>query len=104
MTRRQDDPTAVAQEIIDLIGGDTGLSRLRAAKVEALSDGLIFFTMTNGMTPEGVVFVRKVGPDHYRLYVVTLGKWVESRGADRVTGEGLRATLWKLIGKHEPTF
>jgi hypothetical protein len=103
MTRRQDDPTAVAQEIIDLIGGATGLSRLRAARVEALSDGVIFNLMTDSMTTEGIVVIRKVGKA-YRVYVAMLSKWIEARCAEGVEASDVRSILWKLIGKHEPAF
>jgi hypothetical protein len=102
MTRRKDDPTAVAQEIIDLIGSDSGLSKLRAARVEALSDGLIFNLM-NDVTTEGIVVIRKV-KDTYRVYVVTLGRWMEARCTEGVAAPDVRRVLWKLIGKHEPQF
>jgi len=103
MTRRQDDPTAVAQEIIDRIGSDSGLSKLRAARIEALPDGVIFNLMTDSMTTEGIVVIRKV-KDTYRVYVVTLGKWMEARSNEGVKPEDLRQVLWKLIGKTEPAF
>lgn len=102
MTRRQDDPTAVAQEILDLIGSDSGLSKLRAARIEALPDGVIFNLM-NEITTEGIVVIRKV-KDVYRVYVVTLGKWMEARCTEGVAAPDVRAVLWKLIGKHEPAF
>jgi hypothetical protein len=104
MTRRKDDPTAVAQEIIDLIGGDTGLSRLRAARVEALSDGVIFNLMTDSMTTEGIVVIRKVGAHTFRVYVAQLTKWIEARSSDGVRPEHVKLVLWRLIGKKEPTF
>lgn len=103
MTRNRSDSTEIAQGIIDLIGGDTGLSRLRAARIEALSDGLVFNLMADSMTTEGIVVIRKV-PKGYRLYVVQLGGWVEARGLDEVKPEDVKAQLWKLIGKKEPTF
>lgn len=103
MTRNQGDSTEIAQGIIDLIGGDSGLSRLRAARIEALPDGLIFNLMTDSMTTDGIVVIRKVARG-YRLYVVQLGKWVEARGLDGVQAEEVRDQLWKLIGKHEPAF
>jgi hypothetical protein len=102
MTRRQGDPTAIAQEIIDRIGSDSGLSKLRAARIEALPDGVIFNLM-NEHTTEGIVVIRKV-KDAYRVYVVTLGKWMEARGNEGVKPEDLRQVLWKLIGKTEPAF
>lgn len=102
MARNQRDSTEIAQGIIDLIGGDTGLSRLRAARIEALPDGLIFNIMGE-MTTEGIVVIRKVG-DTYRLYLMELGKWVQARGLDDVKPEDVRPQLWKLIGKHEPAF
>ena len=52
---------------------------------------------------EGIVVIRKV-PKGYRLYVVQLGGWVEARGLDEVKPEDVKAQLWKLIGKKEPTF
>ena len=103
MTRKGSDPTGIAQEIIDLIGGDSILSKLRAARIEALSDGLIFNLMTEGMTTEGIVVIRKAGAA-YRVYVVTLSKWMEARCTEGVAPEDVRRVLWKLIGKHEPAF
>ena len=103
MARKQGDSTETAQGIIELIGGDKGLSRLRAARVEALPDGLIFNVMADNMTTEGIVVIRKVG-EVYRLYWMQLGKWVEARGLDGLQAGDVRPQLWKLIGKHEPAF
>ena len=103
MARNQGDSTEVAQGILELIGGDTGLSRLRAARVEALPDGIIFNLM-DGYTLTGVVVIRKIGIGSYRVYVATLGKLVEARGTDGVKPEDVREVLWKLIGKKEPAF
>ena len=103
MTRKQGDSTEIAQGIIDLIGGDSGLSRLRAARIEALSDGLIFNLMTDSMTTEGIVVIRKV-KESYRVYVVQLNRWIEARCTEGVAPQDVRSVLWKLIGKHEPAF
>lgn len=103
MARSNGGSTEVAQRILELIGGDTGLSRLRAARVEALPDGLIFNLM-DGYTLSGVVVIRKVGIGSYRVYVATLGKWLEARGADGVGPDDVRQVLWQLIGKKEPAF
>ena len=103
MARINGDSTEIAQGIIELIGGDGGLSRLRAARVEALPDGLIFNLMTDSMTTEGIVVIRKVGAA-YRVYVVSLNKWIEARCTEGVAPHDVRSVLWKLIGKHEPAF
>lgn len=103
MTRNNGDSTEIAQGILELIGGDTGLSRLRAARVEALPDGIIFNLMDD-RTLSGVVVIRKVGTSTYRIYVATLSKWIEARSADGVRPHDVRLVLWRLIGKKEPAF
>ena len=103
MTGNRGDSTEIAQEIIDLIGGDTGLSRLRAARIEALTDGVVFNLMNDGTT-EGIVIIRKMGRDDYRVYVAQLGRWVEVRSTDGVTAGQVKPHLWRLIGKNEPVF
>ena len=59
--------------------------------------------MTDSMTTEGIVVIRKVG-NVYRVYVATLGKWIEARCSEGIEPQDVRAILWKLIGRHEPAF
>jgi hypothetical protein len=78
--------TEAAEKVIALLGGDAGLTKLKAFQIEALRDGLIFNMFDTDIY---VVVLRETG-DQYALTVAGMYSRTFSRFAgvpgDRITG------------------